>query len=93
MSAQVWTDANDRITQLTKSDASELHSLRIVGWFHSHPNLGAFFSNTDRATQAAFFNQPYSIGWVIDPFTDDASRHQAMFIGANAQFVEPGDFT
>jgi proteasome lid subunit RPN8/RPN11 len=93
MSAQVWTDANDRISQIAESNASERHNLRIVGWFHSHPNLGAFFSSTDRTTQAAFFNQPYGVGWVIDPFTNDASRHQAFFIGANAQFVEPGNFT
>jgi proteasome lid subunit RPN8/RPN11 len=39
----------------------------IVGWYHSHPNLGAFFSDTDRQTQASFFNHAYSCGWVIDP--------------------------
>jgi proteasome lid subunit RPN8/RPN11 len=90
MSVQVWTDAHDRIAQLANAYANTpaLSNLRIVGWFHSHPNLGAFFSSTDRATQAAFFNQPYSVGWVIDPFTNDASRHQAFFIGANAQIAQ-----
>lgn len=39
----------------------------VVGWYHSHPDLGAFFSGTDRNTQRAFFGQPYSIGWVLDP--------------------------
>jgi len=39
----------------------------VVGWYHSHPNLGAFFSSTDRNTQRAFFSQPYSVGWVLDP--------------------------
>ncbi len=39
----------------------------VVGWYHSHPNLGAFFSGTDRATQRAFFNRPYSVGLVVDP--------------------------
>lgn len=38
----------------------------VVGWYHSHPNLGAFFSATDRSTQQAFFSQPYSVGWVLD---------------------------
>ena len=52
----------------------------VVGWYHSHPGLGAFFSGTDRRTQAAFFTQPYSVGWVIDPFN---SEH-AVFVGANA---------
>jgi proteasome lid subunit RPN8/RPN11 len=49
----------------------------IVGWYHSHPGLGAFFSTTDRRTQAAFFPHPYSVGWVIDPI--DAA--EAFFIG------------
>ena len=34
----------------------------VIGWYHSHPNLGAFFSATDRRTQRAFFAQPYCIG-------------------------------
>jgi proteasome lid subunit RPN8/RPN11 len=85
MSAQVWTDANHRIKQLCEAG---IRDIRIVGWFHSHPNLGAFFSSTDRATQAAFFYQPYSVGWVIDPFTMDANRYQAFFMGALAQGVE-----
>jgi proteasome lid subunit RPN8/RPN11 len=82
MSADVWDAANRRIAELAAPH------LRIVGWFHSHPNLGAFFSTTDKATQAAFFNHPYSIGWVIDPFTSEAQKHQAFFIGAKSDFVE-----
>ena len=39
----------------------------VVGWYHSHPNRGAFFSGTDRRTQRALFTQSYSIGLVIDP--------------------------
>ena len=49
----------------------------IVGWYHSHPGLGAFFSATDRRTQAAFFAHPYSVGWVIDPLHDE----EAFFVG------------
>lgn len=51
----------------------------IVGWYHSHPGLGAFFSDTDRQTQRAFFNNPYSIGWVIDPLDGD----EALFLGGD----------
>lgn len=53
----------------------------VVGWYHSHPNLGAFFSGTDRRTQRSFFAQPYSIGWVIDPF-----RHEErLFFGPESE--------
>jgi proteasome lid subunit RPN8/RPN11 len=57
----------------------------IVGWYHSHPGLGAFFSATDRRTQAAFFPHPYSVGWVIDPELDD----EAFFVGQES--AAPGD--
>jgi proteasome lid subunit RPN8/RPN11 len=55
----------------------------VVGWFHSHPGIGAFFSATDRRTQAAFFTQPFSLGWVIDPFRAE----EAWFAGAEAYDV------
>lgn len=52
----------------------------VAGWYHSHPGLGAFFSETDRATQRAFFPYPYSLGWVIDP-TDGG---EAWFLGGES---------
>lgn len=54
--------------------------LLVVGWFHSHPNLGAFFSGTDRKTQREFFQHEYSIGYVVDPIRDD----HAYFIGEDS---------
>ncbi len=63
MEASVWSAAN-RLISLHPTQSAVL---KIVGWYHSHPGLGAFFSGTDRATQAAFFNQAYSVGWVIGP--------------------------
>jgi proteasome lid subunit RPN8/RPN11 len=58
----------------------------IVGWYHSHPGLSAFFSDTDRQTQRAFFNNPYSVGWVVDPVT----REEALFLGADCTPVQRG---
>ena len=58
----------------------------IVGWYHSHPGLTAFFSDTDRQTQRAFFNHPYSVGWVIDPVGGD----EALFLGAECRIVARG---
>jgi proteasome lid subunit RPN8/RPN11 len=53
----------------------------VVGWFHSHPDIGAFFSGTDRRTQAGFFHHPFSVGWVIDP----VRREQAWFVGPRSR--------
>ena len=68
--SSVWDEARARL------GAQEL----IVGWYHSHPGLGAFFSDTDRRTQAAFFPHPYSVGWVVDPVRGES----AVFVGRDA---------
>jgi len=52
----------------------------VVGWYHSHPDLGVFFSGTDRKTQRAFFNQPHSIGLVVDPIR----LQEKWFIGRDS---------
>lgn len=64
---------------------------RIVGWYHSHPGFGAFFSSTDKKTQKDFFNQPFNIGLVVDPFRKeekwffgkDSSRLQNLYFIKN----------
>ncbi len=71
MESDVWNRAR------TRRAANEL----IVGWYHSHPGLGAFFSHTDRRTQAAFFAQPYSVGWVLDP----CDGSEAFFVGCDSE--------
>lgn len=55
----------------------------IVGWYHSHPNLGAFYSGTDRASQRAFYNRPWNFGLVIDPHRDD----MALFLGGDSERI------
>ena len=77
METELW----DRARSVTAHDDG-----MVVGWYHSHPNLGAFFSSTDRATQRAFFNQPYSVGLVVDPIRGE----EAWFIGADAASVRGG---
>jgi proteasome lid subunit RPN8/RPN11 len=59
----------------------------VVGWFHSHPGIGAFFSGTDRRTQAGFFAHPFSVGWVVDP----VRREQAWFVGPGSLALAPED--
>lgn len=75
MGTEVWTRISERVS------AERI----VVGWYHSHPDLGAFFSGTDRRTQGAFFNHHYSLGWVIDPLRDK----QRVFIGRDSEEYEP----
>ena len=68
MGTEIWDRARDLMARTGSM---------VVGWYHSHPNLGAFFSGTDRATQRAFFNRPYSVGLVVDPVRGE----EAWFVG------------
>lgn len=68
MGTEIWDQVNEQISD----------GIIVVGWYHSHPNLGAFFSGTDRRTQRAFFNHSYSLGWVIDPFRNEDRVYYGM---------------
>ena len=70
MNPAVWQSAN----QLSTTETF------VVGWYHSHPNLGAFFSGVDRKTQKDFFNSSYSLGLVIDPIRNE----EKWFIGEDS---------
>ena len=65
----------------TKTNSEKAPDQFVVGWYHSHPNLGAFFSGTDRLTQSRFFPEPHKVGWVIDP----VRKEDAWFIGGASE--------
>jgi len=75
MEAGVWSRAREVLRE------GEL----VVGWYHSHPGLGAFFSPRDRKTQQAFFPHPFSLGWVIDP----ACSEEKWFRGPDSEELAP----
>lgn len=73
MDSSVWQKANAKLRE----------DFFVVGWYHSHPNLGAFFSGTDRRTQLRFFNQKYHLGLVIDPIRNE----EKWFLGADSKEI------
>ncbi|MFX1340646.1 MAG: Mov34/MPN/PAD-1 family protein [Promethearchaeota archaeon] len=39
----------------------------IIGWWHTHPGFGFFFSDTDRITQLGYQNSnPFAVGLIFD---------------------------
>jgi len=70
MGAEVWSRATK---QLGEKEA-------IVGWYHSHPNLGVFFSGTDRYNQKASFSSDFHVGLVVDP----VRREEALYHGKDS---------
>lgn len=57
----------------------------IMGWYHSHPGMGVFMSETDKRTQQAFFSHPWCLSIVCDPVTHEIG----YFLGAQAKRVKP----
>ena len=75
MEPNVWERARAQTSQ----------KATVIGWYHSHPNLGVFFSETDRKTQRHFFNQSHSVGLVVDPIR----LQEKWFIGPDSIELRP----
>ena len=43
--------------------------LSIVGWYHTHPRMGVFFSSWDEWLHKNFFPKPWQVALVVEPFT------------------------
>lgn len=46
--------------------------LEIVGWFHSHPDLGVFYSSDDVTVHTTAFSSLWHVGLVVDPVRREA---------------------
>lgn len=57
---------------------------RLLGWYHSHPGHGIFFSDTDRDNHSGY-GRDYQFGLVIDPVRGE----EGIFQGPQMQRVEP----
>jgi len=56
---------------LVKEAETGFPHLRIVGWYHSHPNFGIFYSGTDMTSQKTYFGTPWRVGVVVDPVREE----------------------
>lgn len=64
-----------KIHGLTFGDVEHIRkqeNLILVGWYHSHPGLGIFFSGVDTNTHKNFHSEDYQVGFVIDPSKADS---------------------
>ncbi len=71
-----FTFSADSWTQIQKDRAEQYPGLDIVGWFHTHPALGVFYSGDDVVVHSAAFTLPWHVGLVVDPI-----RNEACFFG------------
>lgn len=66
----------DSWAQLHKDRSAAYPDLEVVGWFHTHPDLGVFYSSDDVVVHSAAFTLPWQVGLVVDPV-----RSEACFFG------------
>lgn len=71
-----FTFSADAWPQIQKERNEHYPELDIVGWFHTHPDLGVFYSSDDVVVHSAAFTLPWHVGLVVDPV-----RNEACFFG------------
>jgi len=82
-SHETWAD----LYQYLESLAADTD---IVGWYHTHPGFGVFFSSQDRFIQENFFGGPGQVGIVVDPVADSVllfMSHEGKTVSCNGFWV------
>jgi len=62
-----FTFSADTWAHLHQDREERYPHLDVVGWYHTHPDLGVFFSADDIVVHTAAFVLPWQIGMVLDP--------------------------
>lgn len=68
-----FTFSADSWSRLHRDRTAHYAQLDIVGWFHTHPDLGVFYSSDDVVVHSAAFTLPWHVGLVVDPVRDEAA--------------------
>lgn len=63
----------DAWSQIHRDRTAAYPQLDIVGWFHTHPGLGVFYSSDDVVVHSAAFTLPWHLGLVVDPVRGEAA--------------------
>ncbi len=61
------TFTHESWTQINREMDNQFSHLRIIGWYHSHPDFGIFLSDRDVFIQQNFFGGAGQIAFVVDP--------------------------
>lgn len=61
------TFTHDTWGAINREMDTRYQGLRIVGWYHTHPDFGIFLSEYDVFIHRHFFSGAGQIAWVIDP--------------------------
>ena len=76
---ETWAKASDDIRTRFPGE-------RMLGWHHTHPGLGLFFSEYDQFIHRNFFSEPWQVAMVVDP----RSREFVFYQWRNDELVDCG---
>ena len=81
--AQIDASIYERSIQDKKNDF-------IIGWWHTHPNMGFFYSVVDRTTQLGYqIPNPYAVGLIFDHCKKESEDN---YLGIAALRLKDPDF-
>lgn len=63
------TFTQDSMVSLNQVLEDDYPRKQLVGWFHTHPRMGVFFSSWDHWLHENFFPQPWQVALVIEPYS------------------------
>jgi proteasome lid subunit RPN8/RPN11 len=61
------TFTHESWAQINEEMDTKYSDLRIIGWYHSHPDFGIFLSDRDVFIQENFFSGAGQVAFVVDP--------------------------
>lgn len=64
------TFTHESWSQINSEMDSKYSDLRIIGWYHSHPDFGIFLSDRDVFIHENFFSGAGQVAYVVDPVRD-----------------------
>jgi proteasome lid subunit RPN8/RPN11 len=67
---------HDTWSHITRRLEAYPAEMRMVGWYHTHPDWGVFLSGMDLFICENFFNKPLDLALVIDPCRQDRGWFQ-----------------
>jgi|GEM_PF-2565952 len=85
-SATQLTFTHETWRQIASVKDRDFPELQIVGWFHSHPDLGIFLSRDDLYIHRNFFANERQIALVVDPI----NRERGLFVWHQGEVKRDG---
>jgi proteasome lid subunit RPN8/RPN11 len=64
------TFTSDSMIGLNQTLEKDFPDKILLGWYHTHPRMGVFFSEWDRWLHSYFFPEPWHVALVIEPHSE-----------------------